>query len=367
MPLPIKRGDAWINPSFPDVSLDLAGVVSLADISTSLQRTALTGTATLLDCLVLCPGFHLQQHADELNKGEHPAAAALTSGYVFRIENPATVYYLQKIGKTGSLTTVRVRDVRKRQKKNALLETLFTVDTANAVSIGAHAIAVSLTLAVLVIVGLMRDWWGLFVTLILVLARLLNVVLIRRRCKLKWSGAVEADRPGDLLVLLSQDRWIKIVGDINQIKAVSSGQWLQDMSAPESWMAAFATVLVYLNAALASNASQFGKVLLILLLIVSAGLLAAANQWTDQLQMHGYVLELAKGETKAYERRLHMVKDLVEQYDGNPDWALRLGLINPEDLHDRSSEEFSVSSEERRSVRNRGRDRASEDIRPAIM
>ncbi|KAH8423680.1 uncharacterized protein LDX57_001437 [Aspergillus melleus] len=365
-----------------NVSLDLAGVVSLADISTSSQRTALTGTAALLDCLILCPGFHLQQHADELNKGEHPAAAALTSGYVFRIENPATVHYLQKIGRTGCLTTVGVRDVRNRQSKNALMETVFTMDNANIVSVGAQVIAVCLTVAVLVIIILMKDWWGLFVTLILVFARLLNVILVRRRCKPKWSGAREEDGPGDLLVLLSQDRWIKIVGDINQIKAISSGQWLQEMSAPESWVAAFATVMVYLNAALASNASQLGKVLLILLLIVSAGLLAVANQWTDRLQMHGYVLEVVKEETKAYERRLHMVKDLIEQYDGNADWALRLGLINLEDLHgprrrgredsivDRVSRGLSESSSESRrpdSVRIRNRGKSSVEIQPAIL
>lgn len=85
-----------LHPKFPYFSLDLAGVVAIADLSTVSQRTVITGTAALLDFLILCPGLHLQEHASNLNMGEYPAAAAMASGYLFRIMNPATVHYIQK-------------------------------------------------------------------------------------------------------------------------------------------------------------------------------------------------------------------------------------------------------------------------------
>lgn len=85
------------------MSLDAAGIVALADIKTIALRTALTGTSAYLDTFVLCPGIHRQQSAPELNGGEYPACGAMTSGYVFRVENPATVLYLQKVGPYWSI------------------------------------------------------------------------------------------------------------------------------------------------------------------------------------------------------------------------------------------------------------------------
>lgn len=64
----------------PKISLDAAGLVALADLSTLQARTALTGTSTLLDLLVICPGIYLQQKAINLNEGEYPACGAMTSG-----------------------------------------------------------------------------------------------------------------------------------------------------------------------------------------------------------------------------------------------------------------------------------------------
>ncbi|ODM20039.1 hypothetical protein SI65_05025 [Aspergillus cristatus] len=329
MRIPIKWDTPPVlNPNFPDVSLDLAGVVSLADISTSNQRTVLTGTSALLDCLVLCPGAHLQQHAGELNKGEYPATANMKSGYVFRVENPAAVYYLQKIGKTGHLTTVDVVNTESRQRLNKHWERSFSLDNANAISTVAYLTAVSLTITVLVVLALMHDWWGLFVTIILIIYRLLNVIITRRRSETKWGGAKEGNIPADLLILLSQDRWIRMKGNVDDIKAVTSGQWLRGMTFLESWVAAFATVLVYLNAALASNAKLFGKVILILLLIVSAGLLAIANEWTEKLQMHGNIVRRGQGKPKLYNRRRDMADELIEEMGGRTEWAIKMGLVN---------------------------------------
>jgi hypothetical protein len=66
----------------PNVSLDSLGLIVLADVQPIAVRTALTGSSTFLDALVLCPGLHKQQSAVELNGGELPAVAAMTTGKV---------------------------------------------------------------------------------------------------------------------------------------------------------------------------------------------------------------------------------------------------------------------------------------------
>ncbi|KAF5383741.1 hypothetical protein D9615_003759 [Tricholomella constricta] len=86
-------------------SLQTAGLIVLANLTTIPQRTALTGSASLLDILFLAPGIHLQQNAPTLHGGELPATGAMTTGYVFRVENPATVSYLQRVGLAGHLVT----------------------------------------------------------------------------------------------------------------------------------------------------------------------------------------------------------------------------------------------------------------------
>ncbi|KAG9503312.1 hypothetical protein J7337_006157 [Fusarium musae] len=169
----------------------------------------------------------------------------------------------------------------------------------SAVAILAYLAAASWGVAVIVLLGIMHDWWGLGVVLMLMVARLANVIVIRRRAEPGWFGAKEPGKMGDLLVLLSQDRWVRIQGAVDHLKAVTSGQWLRDQSMRESWVAAFATIVVYLAAAFVSNATQFGKILILALLGGSAALLAVSNSLTDKLLMHGYVLQLAGGEPKS--------------------------------------------------------------------
>lgn len=114
-------------------------------------------------------------------------------------------------------------------------------------------------------------------------------------------------------------------GMVDDLKAVTSGQWLRDMTFLESSVAAFATLLVFLDAALASNVDQTGKMILLVLLIASAGVLAIANETTPMLQMHGRVIKVEGPRTK-YRRRLEMVEQLVKE-SGRDDWAMRMGMI----------------------------------------
>lgn len=317
---------SWTKAPIEGLSLDVSGLIALADLTTIAKQTALSGTSGFLDPLTLCPGIHRQQHAVELNGGELPPTAALTSGYVFRVENQATVFYLQKVGVSGHLVTVTVKELS--DKKNGAKGSLFALISSISAGNLLYATAVFMTLAALVFTVLMNDWWAFAVLLTLIFARTLNTIVIRRRSGTGWKGVKEPGVKGDLLVLLSQDRWIRLQGQVDALKAVTAGQWLRDMTFFESSLAAIATLLIYINAILTSNATQTGKIIVGALLLLSAGILAVGNERTDSLHMHGCIVT-AQGEPKKYARRLDLARELIE-YTGRDDWAIRLGMINQE-------------------------------------
>lgn len=64
----------------PHLSLSAAGLVALADLQTIARRAALTGTSSWLDALVLAPGLHYQQAAEEVISGtDSDAGSAVTT------------------------------------------------------------------------------------------------------------------------------------------------------------------------------------------------------------------------------------------------------------------------------------------------
>lgn len=315
-----------VTPSMPELSLDAAGLVALADLTTIQQRTALTGNAVILDALVLCPGIHMQQDSTNLNGGEYPACGGMDSGYVFRVENPATVYYLQQVGTTGHLTTLTVSPIDKSKSwYGRAASVLFWAPNTPLIPALAYGAAVLWTIVVIVVLGLSHDWWALGVIFMLIASRLCNVIVIRRRAKPGWHGEKEPNKYDDLLILLSQDRWIRIKGEVDHLKAITSGQWLRDQRTFEGWATALATMVVYLAAALVSNATRFGQALIITLLAGSVGLLAVTNSTTYSLVMHGHMLRVVAPEPVKYDRRLDLVDALVKE-TGRDEWANRMGI-----------------------------------------
>ncbi|QMW31671.1 hypothetical protein G4B84_007052 [Aspergillus flavus NRRL3357] len=301
------------------MSLDLVGIIFLADLSLIAQRTALTGGSTFLDTFILCPGLHRQQDAANVHRGEYPAVAAMTTGYVFRVENPATVNFLQRVGHTGQLTTLSVTNTRKT-RKGWRSHFMSSIDSSMSLgAVAAYLLAVSSTIAVSYLLVLTEDWWGLLVLTVLMFTRFINVLLIRSRSRVGWSGASEPGVVGDLLVLLSQDRWVRIRGYVDDLKAVTSGEWLHDMTWVESAISGFTTLLVYLNVALASNAKLSGQVMLLLLFVGTGGLLGLVNMLTQGLQMHGNLITVDIPRRK-YRRRLDLVEALICE-TGRDDWA----------------------------------------------
>ena len=307
----------------PRVSLNATGLIALANLTVIAKNTALNGTSSFLDLFVLCPGIHTQQKAAELNGGEFPPTAALTSGYVFRVENQATVFYLQKMGVPGQLVTMSVDELTKPQGGKPDIGTIRRTMT---LSFLLCITPVPLTLSALVVVILMEDWWALAVLLILILARTLNTIVVRRRSVAGWKGVQEPGVRGDLLILLSQDRWVRLQGPVDALKAVTAGQWLRDATFLESLLTTTATLFIYINAAVTSNASQAGNFIILVLLLLSVGLVAMSVHWQDSLYMHGCKVQV-DGKPKQYARRLDLADELIE-YTGRDDWAIRLGIIN---------------------------------------
>ncbi|KDR67388.1 hypothetical protein GALMADRAFT_258344 [Galerina marginata CBS 339.88] len=306
----------------PTISLEALGLLALADLSAISERTALTGSASIFDILFLAPGIHTHQKAAEVNGGELPTTAAMTTGYVFRVENQATVNYLQRIGEPGSLVTV---GVVRRGTHSSLLRPFWDALSAGVIPFILYFTGIALTITSLAVLGTIRDYWAVGVLLMLITARLLNTVVLKRRALKGWKGAPEPGVKGDLLVLLSQDRWVRMRGMVDDLKTVTSGQWLRDQTAIEGFATATATFIVYSAAALASNASKFGSLVIASLLVVSAGLLGICNALTRDLQVYERKVSVVAG-PKKYFRRLDMAKELIEEIDRD-DWAIGMGLI----------------------------------------
>jgi len=107
---------------------------------------------------------------------------------------------------------------------------------------------------------------------------------------------------------------------VDDLKAVTSGQWLQDEVIWEGWVDAFETIIVYFDAALATNIQQFGKVLLLILPVGLVGLLAVANLTTQKMQMHSRLMEVI-GDRTYYARRLEIAEEIIRIYNGRDDFT----------------------------------------------
>lgn len=299
---------------------NVAGLFALPNLKGTAIRTALTGSASFLDIFFITPGMHIQRYASNVNGGEYPTAGLMTTGRILRVENQATIGYLKTIGKTGHLATVRVSH---RESRSSL--------SLSKTEIIAHLLylaGVGSTIASLALLGVIGDWWTFGVISILLFARALNVAVLKCRMKQGWKGALEPDIEGDILILLTQDRWIRMRGMLDDLKSVVEGLWLREETIVESLMTNVATLLVYCSAVLSGNASAVGSFIMVALLLISAGLLElsnAATKATRALHMFDGVLRL-EGRPKRYSRRLEMARDLVIE-TRREDWALGLGLI----------------------------------------
>jgi hypothetical protein len=131
------------------------------------------------------------------------------------------------------------------------------------------------------------------------------------------------------LVLLSQDRWVRLRGLVDDLKAVTSGSWLQKMTAVEEAVVSLASMLVYLAGASAVCSSFWGSLVIVGLLMLSSGLLGLSNRGSRDMRMHGRVISVV-GKPKLYTRRFEMAQEMIKEHNGRDDWAIGLGMIVPD-------------------------------------
>ncbi|KAL7947442.1 hypothetical protein V8C42DRAFT_286228 [Trichoderma barbatum] len=187
-----------------------------------------------------------------------------------------------------------------------------------------------LTVVAIVFMVLLQDWWGLGFLIALMVSRLANIWAIKERSR---PGAMPpplppldevpksppppppASPPQDTsptavseskqslplpISFKRQDsnmtqytidwgdnRRVILKGEDADLRAVTTEAWLRAKTTLEGYLEAMSKLIVYMVASLSGNLSQAGAVVLMSLLLVSAGLLGLSNARATSMQMHG--------------------------------------------------------------------------------
>lgn len=151
--------------------------------------------------------------------------------------------------------------------------------------------------------------WALVIIGLLMVSRILNILVIKSRSKpkpphLPSPFALPASLPPppritQYTVTLNPTTTVVLRGLASDLYALSTTVWLRPKSHLEGYLEAIAKVLVYLVAAISGNATQAGNIVLLALLLVSAGLLALSNARQRGLRNGGRVVEPSLEEEKS--------------------------------------------------------------------
>ncbi|KAK1713802.1 uncharacterized protein BDZ83DRAFT_763274 [Colletotrichum acutatum] len=401
MPFPVLSKEP-----IPGLSLSAAGLVALADLQTIANRTALTGTSSWFDALVLAPGLHYQQAADSV-AGTSGAVTAQTSaafGYgsaaagggggnggagIFgtqalpggrkkdvKVTNPGMLLFLSRLGvqeerarekelkrrklaggggiitlDVGTLATSRKRGRSRSQNRRGRA---FEHDSEWEFERGSHLLYLAspvLTFAALTIMILLADWWGLASILALITSRLLNIYIIKQRTPPPPSPAPAPPTPfftsngnggisisslppklTEYLIPLTPSLKIRMRGPAEDLAALTTDAWLLAKTAAQGYLEATAKLAVYVVAIFSGNVSQAGNLVLLVLLLGSAGLLGLSNGCMKGVRGKGRVARVwhgDDGETGRTTRPRGGWKGDKEEGDGigDPDWDSQVGRV----------------------------------------
>ncbi|TDZ38622.1 hypothetical protein C8035_v005773 [Colletotrichum spinosum] len=337
MPLPVLP-----QTPIPHLSLSAAGLVALADLQTIAHRTALTGTSSWFDALVLAPGLHYQQAADgvagETSVTAEPAAGASGSGpgilaaetgpggaKGLRITNPGMLLFLSRLGvqeekiqerelrkrrRTGGVEAaavggekrVIVLDVGAQGKGRKRRGRAFDDDDGDwELERASHLLYLAsplLTTGAVVIMVLLADWWGLAAITALMTSRLLNIYIIKGRTPPPPPPPpTPRAQLSEYTVPLSPTLSVRLRGLSGDLSALTTESWLRSKTAAQGYLEAAAKLAVYVVAIFSGNVSQAGNLVLLVLLLGSAGLLGLSNGFVKGVKAKGRVARVWDGET----------------------------------------------------------------------
>ncbi|KAL6822885.1 hypothetical protein J3E69DRAFT_338130 [Trichoderma sp. SZMC 28015] len=189
-----------------------------------------------------------------------------------------------------------------------------------------------LTVTAIVFMVLLQDWWGLGFLIALMVSRLANIWAIKERARPGGSpppplppldddekpksspppppsppppaqGTAVGESKQSLALPLTfkrqdssmtqytidwgDNRRVILKGEDADLRAVTTEAWLRAKTTLEGYLEAMSKLIVYMVASLSGNLSQAGAVVLMSLLLVSAGLLGLSNAHATSMQMHG--------------------------------------------------------------------------------
>ncbi|KAL2874634.1 hypothetical protein SGCOL_010195 [Colletotrichum sp. CLE4] len=439
MPFPVLSKEP-----IPGLSLSAAGLVALADLQTIANRTALTGTSSWFDALVLAPGLHYQQAADSVAGSSGPVTAqtSAASGYgggaaggngnggggIFgthalpggrkkdvKVTNPGMLLFLSRLGVQeerarekelkrrkvsggggveaygigaggggggggGSGEKIITLDVgtlstgRKRSRSRNRRGRAFAHDSEWEFERGSHLLYLAspvLTFAALTIMILLADWWGLASILALITSRLLNIYIIKQRtppppsppptpapapapsafftstrnsnCNGNGNGVIP---PSEYLIPLTPTLKIRMRGPADDLAALTTDAWLLAKTAVQGYLEATAKLAVYVVAIFSGNVSQAGNIVMLVLLLGSAGLLGLSNGFMKGVRGKGRVARVWHGDygdgagsggrvgrghemgrTRPRGGRKREEADEEKDGIGDPDWDSQVGRV----------------------------------------
>lgn len=132
-------------------------------------------------------------------------------------------------------------------------------------------------------------------------SRILNITVIKSRSTPKparlpppFAFPLSLSAPPRLTqytITLNPTTYVVLRGLSSDLYAITTTVWLRPKSHFEGYLEAIAKVLVYLVAVISGNATQAGNIVLLVLLLVSAGLLALSNARQQGLRNGGRVME----------------------------------------------------------------------------
>ncbi|KZL75836.1 hypothetical protein CT0861_00994 [Colletotrichum tofieldiae] len=375
----------------PGLSLSTAGLVALADLQAIANRTALTGTSSWLDALVLAPGLHYQQAADGVagNSGavtpESSAAfglggsgsrsaggaglfgtQALPGGRRkdVRVTNPGMLLFLSRLGVqderargretkraraggggveafgvgAGGREKIIILDVGTLGNRRQRRGRASAQDADWEFERGSHLLYLAtpaLTLAGLAIIILLADWWGLASILALVASRLLNIYIIKQRTPplpppAPPSFAATTSPPSKLseyLVPLSPTLKVRMCGPASDLAALTTDAWLLSKTAVQGYLEATAKLAVYMVAIFSGNVSQAGNLVLLVLLLSSAGLLGLSNGFAKGVKGKGRVARVRNDEAGGVRVSGTGGRRVDGNEDNDVDWDAQVGRV----------------------------------------
>lgn len=280
----------------PGFSISSSGVLALADLSTIAQRTALTGTSSWWDVLVLAPGIHYQQSAEtlgDLSNGSQAEVTNLGTGAVRRVTNTATIHYLKRIGAKNNTVTLDVgrgnqHGKDKRGPPFGPRAVIFQPsDPSSKLSALLYVLSPLLTITAISIMIAAEDWWGIAEIVALMLARGLNIWVIQNRTKDEPPVSDDPNIHENWWIIIDGDHYICVRGLKHDLEAITTGSWMRKKSNIDGYLEGTAKMIVYLVAVMSGNMSQTGDIVLIVLLLTSAGLLALSNAKSNTFNMNG--------------------------------------------------------------------------------